>query len=73
MTKVILTMIFCTAVYEQCQAPFVMPAVYDNFYECMIAGYEEAQRKTIAVGTERVNKDGIYIKFYCVNDNRTKA
>ncbi len=39
----------------------------------MIAGYEEAKRKTEEVGKEIVNKDGIYIRFICTPDNRTKT
>ena len=39
----------------------------------MIAGYEEAKKKTIEVGKDLVNKDGIYIKFYCVNDTRPET
>ena len=71
--KVMLAMIFCTAVYQQCQTPYVMPVSYDNFYECMVAGYEEAKKKTVAVGRAQVNKDGIYIKFYCVKDTRKQT
>jgi hypothetical protein len=71
--KIMLAMVLCTAVYQQCQTPFAMPTTYDNFYQCMIAGYEEAKKKTIEVGKDIVNKDGIYIKFYCVNDTRPQT
>ena len=71
--KIMLAMVLCTAVYQQCQTPFAMPVSYDNFYQCMIAGYEEAKKKTIEVGKDIVNKDGIYIKFYCVNDTRPET
>ena len=71
--KVMLVMIFCTALYKQCQTPYPMPGSYDNFYNCMIAGYEEAKKKTIEVGKEQVNKDYIYIKFYCTPDTRPQT
>tara|TARA_R100000789_G_scaffold24793_1_gene27904 strand:+ start:196 stop:414 length:219 start_codon:yes stop_codon:yes gene_type:complete len=68
--KFILVMIFCTALYEQCQKPYPMSESYNNFYSCMVAGYEEAKRKTLEVGKEQVNKDYTYIKFYCTPDTR---
>ena len=71
--KVMLVMIFCTALYEQCQNPYPMPESYDNFYKCMVAGYEEAKRKTLEVGAEQVNKELIYIKFYCARDTRPET
>ena len=66
-------MLFCTALYQQCQNPHTMPESYDNFYNCMVAGYEEAKRKTLEVGREQVNKDLIYIKFYCTPDTRPQT
>ena len=71
--KVMLVMIFCTALHQQCQNPYIMSGSYDNFYNCMVAGYDEAKRKTLEVGKEQVNKDGIYIRFICTPDNRTKT
>ena len=50
-----------------------MPESYDNFYNCMVAGYEEAKRKTLKVGKAQVNKDLIYIKFYCTPDTRPQT
>ena len=50
-----------------------MPESYDNFYNCMVAGYEEAKRKTLEVGKAQVNKDLIYIKFYCTPDTRPQT
>ena len=71
--KVMLVMLFCTALYQQCQNPHIMPESYDNFYNCMVAGYEEAKNKTLDIGREQVNKDLIYIKFYCTPDNRLET
>ena len=66
-------MVFCSSVYQQCQPAYTMTESYNNWYECMVAGYDEAKRKTIQVGKEQVNKDGIYIKFYCTLDKRPRA
>jgi hypothetical protein len=71
--KFMLAMIFCTAVYQQCQEPHAMPGSYDNWYNCMLAGYKEASIKMREVGKDYANKDGIYIKFFCVEDKRTQT
>ena len=71
--KFMLAMIFCTAVYQQCQKPHAMPGSYDNWYNCMLAGYKEASIKMREVGKDYANKDGIYIKFFCVEDKRPQT
>ena len=71
--KFMLAMIFCTALHQQCQKPYIMSESYDNFYNCMIAGYEEAKKKTLEVGAVQVNKELIYIKFYCAPDTRPET
>ena len=71
--KIMLTIIFCSAIYQQCQTPYAIPESYDSWYDCMLAGYDEAKMKTKKVGKETVNKDGIYIKFICTPDNRPET
>ena len=68
--KLMLSMLFCSAVYQQCMTPHVMPDTYTNWYECMMAGYDEGKRKMIDVGKIQANRDGTYIKFYCTPDKR---
>jgi len=68
--KIMLTMLFCSSVYNQCMKPHIMPDTYSNWHDCMVAGYTEGKRKTIEVGREQVNRDGVYIKFYCTPDKR---
>ena len=68
--KIMLTMLFCSAVHNQCMQPHVMPETYSSWYTCMVAGYTEGKRKTIEVGREQVNRNGVYIKFYCTPDKR---
>ena len=71
--KIMLAMIFCSYVYQECQAPYIMPGSHSSWHDCMIAGYEEAKNKTLDIGREQVNKDLIYIKFYCTPDNRLET
>ena len=51
--KIMLTMLFCSAVHNQCMQPHVMPETYSNWYTCMIAGYTEGKRKTIEKNQEK--------------------
>ena len=48
--KLMLVMIFCTALHQQCQNPYPMSESYDNFYNCMVAGYDEAKSVAITKG-----------------------
>ncbi len=34
-------------------------------YDCLVRGYEMSMEKTIEIGQQEVNKNGIYIKFHC--------
>lgn len=43
--KVLLVMIMCSAVQQECLAPHQMPILYDNYYDCLNAGYDEAIKK----------------------------
>ena len=62
-------MILCTSVYQQCLEPFPMPTEYNSHYECMIAGYEEAIKKTKEIGSKEINQYGTIIKFYCAQES----
>jgi hypothetical protein len=63
--KFLLSMIFCTSVYNTCLEPFQMPDIYDSHYDCMEAGYEESLKKIKELGKEEVNKYGTLVKFFC--------
>ena len=63
--KFMLAMIFCTAVYQQCQEPHAMPGSYDNWYNCMLAGYKESLKKLQEIGIKDVNEHEIYLRFIC--------
>ena len=62
--KIALFMIMCSGMAGQCLEPHRLNT-YDNFYQCMTAGYTESLRKTEEIGEEEVNKNRIYIKFVC--------
>ena len=63
--KVVLIMIMCTAMHGECLAPHQMPTTYTNYYDCLQAGYEEANKKQTEIGKEDTNKHQIFIRFSC--------
>ena len=65
--KVALFMILCSSVAGNCLEPIKINN-YDNFYNCMSAGYLEAYNKNTEIGAEDVNKYKMYIKFICANE-----
>ena len=62
--KIVLTMIFCSAMHNMCQDP-VSISQHNSWYDCMNTGYQEALDKTKQIGRQTVNKELIYIKFTC--------
>lgn len=63
--KVFLTMIMCSAFQGICLNPHTMPTYYDSYYDCLVAGYEEATKKQKELGRKETNSHEIYIKFNC--------
>ena len=64
--KILLTLIMCSYVQGSCLQPYEWPIQYDSMYECMLAGYEESQKKMKEIGRIEVNKNQVYIRFTCV-------
>ena len=62
--KIALFMIMCSAVGNTCLEPHKF-GVYNNHYECMIAGYEESIKKAKEIGPKDINEYGTIIKFFC--------
>ena len=58
-------MIMCSAVQGLCLPPHTMPTSYGSYYECLLAGYEEATKKQKELGRKETNVHEIYIKFNC--------
>ncbi len=69
--KVALVMIICSQIAGECMPPHFMKH-HDNFYECLIGGYEEALNKTKEIGKTEIVKNEIIIKFNCYYDTNYK-
>jgi len=63
--KVVLLIIMCSALYQKCLSPHQMPNTYNNYYNCMVAGYKESIKIIKEIGSEDVNEHKTSIKFYC--------
>jgi len=63
--KILLTLIMCSYIQGSCLQPYQWPEQYNSMYECMLAGYEESQKKMKEIGRVEVNKHEIYIRFTC--------
>ena len=63
--KIILTLFLCSFTSGQCLPPYEFPKNFDNYYDCLNTGYEEALKKSKDIGKHNVNKDGLYIRFMC--------
>ena len=66
MKVISLILYMCSTVAQTCMPAYEWPIKFKTPYECMVAGYEEALKKTKEVGPEEVNKYKIYIKFDCI-------
>jgi hypothetical protein len=63
--KIALAMILCSTLYKECLEPFTMPERFNTRYDCLLAGYEESQKKLKEIGREDINKYQTIIKFVC--------
>ena len=39
--------------------------IFPETYTCLIDGYRKSENLLITIGSEAVNRDGLYIKFDC--------
>ena len=71
--KLVLAMIMCSALYQECLKPHPMPGSYSNHYDCMMAGYEESQKKLKEIGRKEINKYQTFVKFVCAEVKEPKT
>ena len=71
--KIILTLFLCSFSTGKCLPPYEYPVQFNDMYDCLNAGYIESLKKSEQIGKEKVNQDGIYIRFACIKDTREKV
>ena len=68
--KVALAIVMCSLVYAECMPPYEFPERYRSHYECMIAGYEKSLSKMKEIGKKTTNRDQLFFKFACYEEER---
>ena len=69
--KYILVFLMCSVIDGKttCLPPTQAEVEYNDAYDCMLAGYNQAFDKIVELGREDVNRFNIYIRFGC-NENQ---
>jgi len=62
--KVLLTIIMCSAVHQECLPP-LEGGFYDDYYQCMEQGYGRSLELVQELGVKEINKHKHFIKFRC--------
>tara|TARA_R110000765_G_scaffold64687_1_gene125725 strand:- start:175 stop:390 length:216 start_codon:yes stop_codon:yes gene_type:complete len=65
MIKFVLVFIICSSQLNVCSPPLEWNGQFNDSYDCMVKGYNESLKKMLEFGKDKVNKQGIYIKFSC--------
>ena len=68
--NIVLAIFMCSFIHNECMAPYVFPEKYASHYECMIAGYEKSLSKMKKIGKKDINKDQVFFKFACYEEER---
>lgn len=63
--KLSLVLIVCSALQSNCISPINTGLQYDSWYNCMVAGYQQSKEFIEASSPEQINKNQLYIKFFC--------
>jgi len=71
--KVALTIIMCSLLKVECLPPYTLSTTYNNFYDCMNAGYQKSLEKTQEIGRIIINKELVYFRFSCTQVPGTDA
>lgn len=63
--KFMLVLTLCSSIYNSCMKPVAVEEVFDNHYDCAVAGYNLGGQAIQNFGKQRVNDELLYISFSC--------
>ena len=63
--KILISLIICSSVAQECMPPFQWPETFRTKYDCSYILVYEESKKLEEIGREDINKYGMYIKFTC--------
>ena len=67
--KFIIIMQICSALLGTCQEAYKPAIQFGTFYDCGISGYSIAGSAIKKIDRELVEKDKIYVRFGCIEQN----
>jgi len=67
--KYILIMQLCSALTNPCQEAYKPSIQFGTFYDCGISGYSIAGSTIKKMNKELVEKDKLYVRFGCIEQN----
>ena len=65
MKIIILSIIICSALYDQCQVPYDKNVTFNNWADCMRAGTHDTLTLYNIMGDDYININKVFIKFSC--------
>ena len=65
MKIIILSLIICSALYDECKPPYDKNMTFNNWADCMRAGTHDTLTLYNIMGDDYINTNRIYIKFRC--------
>ena len=69
--KYLLSITLCSMLESTCIPPHIVPEMYNDLYNCQLAGYRKPIAKIEEIGTDKVNEFKIYTAFSCKPINTT--
>ena len=65
MKIIILSLIICSALYDECKQSYDKNIPFNNWADCMRAGSHDTLTLYNVMGDDYINTNKIYIKFMC--------
>ena len=65
MKIIVLSIIICSALFDQCEVPYEKSTAFNNWADCMRAGTHDTLTLYNVMGDEYINANKIFIKFSC--------
>ena len=67
-------MILCSGVSSVCLPPYsLIDTLYKDQYSCLLKGYEKSIEQMEKIGKVDVNENLLFIKFYCIPEEKPNA